>query len=264
MATFYTIPELHTFWHDLLTIKSKFPFNRVETAYLVHSRSMAPYRRNKKLGVGEPRKQVLKFESIIEFMTEVIQKNAIGIQRGGIYPYLGYSDEVSIFRKNQHIQLYAPLVFDLDINDYQAERTCSCGKEKRVCNQCWKQVMVPHVRTLIETVAQFGFTRYCIIFSGRRGVHIYYDIDATYDLLVEQRQLIVDSLPFKVDADVTTNLYHLVKLPLSIHPQTGNVCQPLSLDLLDQFDVMKDPIHYRDVSSNMILHWIKEIKESIF
>lgn len=264
MSSYYSIPALHDFWNSLLTINSKFEFNRVETTYLINPSSKTRYRRNEKLKKGETRKKVLKFDSIKEFMSRVISENAIGIQRGGIYPCLNYGDEVSLLRKNQHIQLYAPLVFDLDINDYEEERTCSCGKEKRICNQCWKNVMVPHVKELVDIVAQFGLTRYCIIFSGRRGVHIYYDIEKTHDLLVEQRQLIIDAIPFVVDADVTTKLYHLVKLPLSIHPSTGRICQPLSLDLMENFDVIKDPVHYRDVGSNRILRWIKEIKEAIF
>lgn len=45
----------------------------------------------------------------------------------------------------------------------------------------------------------------------------------------------------RLDANVTRGLNHLLKLPFCIHPKTGNVCVPISIDDIDSFDIEKVP-----------------------
>lgn len=45
----------------------------------------------------------------------------------------------------------------------------------------------------------------------------------------------------RLDNGVTYNLSHLLKAPFCVHPQTGWVCIPFCLDVVDSFDVDKVP-----------------------
>lgn len=45
----------------------------------------------------------------------------------------------------------------------------------------------------------------------------------------------------RIDANVTKGLNHLLKLPFCIHPKTGNVCVPISIETIDSFDLVAVP-----------------------
>lgn len=252
-------------WGPLLTINGKFPFNRVEVAFVQYSSTKGQniYVRNSFMKLKNE-KAVLRYEHVTHFALDIWSRFPIGIQRGGIYPIITTPKQMSIQRQHPNLLIYAPLVFDIDVDDERYQRECPCGNSKKVCNVCWRQVIVPYTTQLIDIVREnTGIDRHCIIFSGRRGVHVYFDVEKTYDLLPEQREAIVSRIPFPIDKDVTLKPDHLVKLPLSIHPSTGNICSPIKLENLSNFDVVNDPIHCSKVNEQLLQQWIEEIKNAI-
>lgn len=61
------------------------------------------------------------------------------------------------------------LVFDVDMDDYNAVRTCCTGA--KICPKCWPY-MVMAVKCCDAALRQdFGYQNILWIFSGRRGVH---------------------------------------------------------------------------------------------
>ena len=40
----------------------------------------------------------------------------------------------------------------------------------------------------------------------------------------------------RLDINVTKGLNHLLKVPFSVHPKTGNICVPIDFDRIDEFD----------------------------
>lgn len=87
---------------------------------------------------------------------------------------------------------------------------------------------------------------------GRSSVSKWADIDSlaksgsskTLDAkaLLEAKQDIVLEYTYpRLDAEVSKKLNHLLKSPLLVHPKTGQVCVPIDVDKVDQFDPLKVP-----------------------
>lgn len=56
-----------------------------------------------------------------------------------------------------------------------------------------------------------------------------------------KRDLILSSLYPRLDSEVSKHLNHLLKAPFCVHPNTGNVCVPIDVLALDEFDPMAVP-----------------------
>ncbi|MHA2108659.1 MAG: DNA primase catalytic subunit PriS [Candidatus Hodarchaeales archaeon] len=88
------------------------------------------------------------------------------------------------------------LVFDIDLNDYDAVRkhVCDCTGAGQVCLRCWQLINVS-ISLIDETLRRdFGMTEIIWLFSGRRGVHGWVRDSITFDLDRDQRQSIIDYL----------------------------------------------------------------------
>ncbi|UCG90253.1 MAG: DNA primase catalytic subunit PriS [Candidatus Heimdallarchaeota archaeon] len=88
------------------------------------------------------------------------------------------------------------LVFDIDLNEYDAVRqfVCDCQGADQVCLRCWQLINLA-VRIIDETLRlDFGMKNIIWIFSGRRGVHGWVTDDIGFSLNQEQRMSVIDYL----------------------------------------------------------------------
>ena len=88
------------------------------------------------------------------------------------------------------------LVFDIDLNEYDAVRqfVCECQGADQVCMRCWQLVNLA-VRIIDETLRlDFGMKEITWNFSGRRGVHGWVHDNMGFSLNQEQRMSIIDYL----------------------------------------------------------------------
>jgi DNA primase small subunit len=55
------------------------------------------------------------------------------------------------------------------------------------------------------------------------------------------RNLVLKCMFPRIDSSVTKSMVHLLKSPFSIHPVTKNICIPIDIDRLNDFDIKKVP-----------------------
>jgi len=117
-----------------------------------------------------------------------------------------------------------PLVFDVDIHDYDnIPRECQCHP-KEVCNVCWVQIMRPEMRKAQDFLCNFiGFKEVTFVFSGRKGFHIWVTDKCVWSWSINARLNYAERIPVCCDVPITAGKGHLVKLPWVIHHKTGKM-----------------------------------------
>ncbi|XP_046965416.1 DNA primase small subunit [Vanessa cardui] len=98
-----------------------------------------------------------------EFFTLLQKKCPHKLDIGAVYntkPSVGRHDAVVLARE---------LVFDIDLTDYDEVRTCC--QEAKVCDKCWKFMVVACEIINAALKDDFGFQSILWVFSGRRGIH---------------------------------------------------------------------------------------------
>ncbi|KAJ0180442.1 hypothetical protein K1T71_003846 [Dendrolimus kikuchii] len=106
-----------------------------------------------------------------ELQTLLQKKCPHKLDIGGVYntkPSIGRHDAVVLSRE---------LVFDIDLTDYDEIRTCC--QEAKVCEKCWKFMVIACEIIDKALKEDFGFQNILWVFSGRRGIHCWVsDYDA--------------------------------------------------------------------------------------
>ncbi len=106
------------------------------------------------------------------------------------------------------------LVFDIDLNDYDAVRkyVCDCTGAGKVCIRCWQLINVSIIM-IDETLRRdFGMNDIVWLFSGRRGVHAWVLDRVGFNLGRDQRQSIIDYLSVVRGDDETARVQDRTKL----------------------------------------------------
>lgn len=125
--------------------------------------------------------------------------------------------------------------------DLPSDRNCvACGGTKECCPSCWDRFLVPASakisRVLEEKIACEDYEEgrpWRVFFSGRRGLHFYPPPGSPLNYLSREERVRVLAringaiAPLEVDAGPTTELGHLVRMPFSVHGETGIPALPL-------------------------------------
>lgn len=202
----------------------------------------------------------LTFDTVEEFREKLLSVVPERIDVGAIY-----RDRPT--RYNNARAVGKELVFDIDLTDYSRD----CCVEKSVCRRCFTLIKVAVKLLDYSLREEFGFEKIGFVFSGRRGIHCWVTDDMALGLSEIERGEIVryynsvmdrkdypseycrilrehcsfvgdgevgeeelfGRMYLRLDKDVTQRIKHLIKMPFSIHPDTGVVSVPVDPDTID-------------------------------
>lgn len=192
----------------------------------------------------------LSFSTLDEFRAFLQRQHVKRVEVGAFY-----STSPSFERRYKvgALPLARELVYDVDADAYDAQRTCCRGA--RVCARCWPLLMYA-ARSLDHVLrAMLGFKHVLWVYSGRRGVHAWVCDERALTLSERARECAVSLLrssssprllalrrecerecklssEFRVhvDVEVSRQRSHLLKVPFSLHPETGHISLPVRLD----------------------------------
>lgn len=153
----------------------------------------------------------LCFHNDIELKASMMKENPIKIDIGAVYNTL--PKYRSTGGSTTFLPVQKELVFDIDMTDYDDVRTC-CS-EAKICNKCWKYLIIAFKVLDIALREDFDFKSIMWVFSGRRGVHCWVGDERARKLNNEGRSAIANYLSRKT-VNKTTGLMSTIKEPL--HP----------------------------------------------
>lgn len=135
-------------------------------------------------------------------LQNLLQKKCpLKLDIGGVYntkPSIGRHDSVVLSRE---------LVFDIDLTDYDEVRTCC--QEAKVCEKCWKFMVIACEIIDKALKEDFGFQIILWVFSGRRGIHCWVSDYEARTLDSPGRGAIADYLCLILGGDGQNKKVHL-------------------------------------------------------
>ena len=180
-------------------------------------------------------------------------KHYTSIEFGAVYPGKDPKQE----RQDAMLIKHFPLVFDIDVDDDKIDRTCACKNYKKVCDECWREFMTPALSRVYDFLDKImKYKSILIVFSGRRGAHVWVLDPCVWEYTLGQRQRILTEFNDVklLDTPVTLDFRHLIKLPLSLHPATGTRSV-----LIDKSSVPSEFVFAKNIAeiNKKILQWKK-------
>lgn len=122
-----------------------------------------------------------------EWKKEVVRLNPARFEIGPVYT--AKPKDRKMLQKSAFKPVSRELVFDIDMTDYDAIRTCCVGKD--ICRRCWAWIACA-VQVLDEALrTDFGFRHLLWVYSGRRGIHLWISDKDACDLGDDARKAIV-------------------------------------------------------------------------
>ena len=130
------------------------------------------------------------------------------------------------------------IVFDIDMTDYDDIRTCC--QEAKLCNKCWKYMIVAY-RILDKILKEdFGFQHILYAFSGRRGIHAWLCDERARILRDDGRIAIANYIKYKI-GNVKMEITQGLQNPL--HPayvRAIKICDEYFADVLDEQNLLNN------------------------
>ena len=108
----------------------------------------------------------LNFKDANELKLALQTQSPIKIDIGAVY-----NDQPKHKKMQKLIPQEKELVFDLDLSDYDEIRTCCQGAT--CCNICWEYIRIALRVIKVGLERDFGFNKLLMVYSGRRGIHIW-------------------------------------------------------------------------------------------
>lgn len=90
---------------------------------------------------------------------------------------------------------------------------------------------------------------------------------AAYSANLDKRNYFIEEVKLqhcfpRLDANVTRGMNHLLKLPFCIHSKTGNVCVPIDIHHIDEFDINAVP-NMKNLTAESMDPYIKIMKKFV-
>ncbi|SCU84072.1 LAFA_0D07910g1_1 [Lachancea sp. 'fantastica'] len=143
-------------------------------------------------------KRYNSFDSVQEFKAQIQRSNPDRFEIGAVYNKP--PRQMDSLLKADMKPLEKEVVFDIDMDDYDAYRTCCSGAS--VCSKCWKFISLAMKIINVALEEDFGYTDYIWIFSGRRGAHCWVTDRRARQLNDIQRRSVLDYMNVVRDRNI--------------------------------------------------------------
>jgi hypothetical protein len=156
-------------------------------------------------------------------------------------------------------------VFDID--EYDTPRKC-CGEEKRACLKCFQTHLIPTMLKMKEILKlHLPSGMKCVFFyTGGRGLHCWV-LQSFFLGRLGSKEAFFSNLfeafkeaGIKIDSEVSTKINHPLRLPFSLHNETGMAVLPIRQSLLDEFTMQGErteedwKILHSEINSHFVLY----------
>jgi len=154
------------------------------------------------------------YKSDEELKKDVMRGLPIKIDIGAIYnTQPKYHNSVSLGDLKGFVPEKKEMIFDIDMTDYDDIRTCC--KLAKICNKCWKFMVIAYKILNSILTEDFGFENIMWIFSGRRGIHCWVSDERAKNLNNDGRSAIANFIKFK-NINQSIGIRSILREP--IHP----------------------------------------------
>ncbi|KAG9390054.1 DNA primase small subunit PRIM1 [Carpediemonas membranifera] len=110
------------------------------------------------------------------------------------------------------------LIFDIDLTDYDRFRHCCQGK--KICRRCWEYMKIGADITKKAMEEFFDFKHMLLVFSGRRGIHVWVSDFEARLFTAQERGAVVRLLSYERDGNKPATT-----LPIAIREYALNKCR---------------------------------------